>query len=76
MESSRVKAYSGAILVPKSGWRIATCSAVAVELVVSDLRDIHRPAHGRRSSGFCDGKAASTKKSLTASFTVRGNRSA
>jgi hypothetical protein len=49
---------------------------VADESVVSDLRDIHRPARGRRSSGFCDGKAASTKKSLTVSLTVRGNRSA
>src|SRR5207253_10631958 len=51
-------------------------AAVADELVASDFRDIHRPALGRRSSGFCDGKAASTKKSLTVSLTVRGNRSA
>jgi len=51
-------------------------NGVADESVVSDLRDTHRPALGRRSSGFCDGKAASSKKSLTVSLTVRGNRSA
>ena len=31
------------------------------------IRKIHRPALGRRSSGFCDGKAASTKRSLIVS---------
>jgi hypothetical protein len=50
--------------------------AGADESIVSDVRDIHRLALGRRSSGFCDGKAASTKKSLTVSLTVRGNRNA
>jgi hypothetical protein len=44
--------------------------------LVSELSDIHRLAVGRRSSGFCDGRAASTKKSLIVLLTVRGNRSA
>ena len=45
---------------PGAAIRSFSMTTVASGLV-SGLSDIHRLAVGRRSSGFCDGKAASTK---------------